>query len=80
MLKFAVLFAVCVALPGCQATRDRQAQDLAEFNAAVKAQKKDIADVCERIQSDVQRRYCESEQGPATGVPQTAHAPPTPRE
>ncbi len=60
VLKFALLVTVCIALSACQATGSREAEDQAQFAAAVKAQRKEIADICKGIQSEVQRHYCES--------------------
>jgi hypothetical protein len=58
VLKFLVSAAIFLLLCGCQMTRDREADSQREFAQAVAAQHRDIASVCARIQSDVQRRRC----------------------
>ena len=58
MRKFAVLATICFVLSGCQITGKREAEDQAQFDEAVKAQRKDIANVCKRL-PEVQRHYCE---------------------
>ena len=49
-------------LSACQLTRDREKDSQREFEQAVEQQHKDIAAVCEKISSDVQRRRCLGEQ------------------
>jgi uncharacterized protein YceK len=61
VLKFVVLVTICITLSGCLATGSREAEAQTQFDAAVKAQKKEIGEVCKRIQSEAQRRYCEQD-------------------
>ncbi len=62
MLKFLVSGALLLSLSACQLTRDREKDSQREFEQAVEQQHKDIAAVCEKIASDVQRRRCRGEQ------------------
>jgi hypothetical protein len=58
VLKFLVSAAIFLFLSGCQMTRDREADSQKEFDSAVQAQHKTIARLCEKIDSEVQRRRC----------------------
>lgn len=58
---FPIAAAIFLALAGCQATRNREPDAQAEFDAAVKAQKTQLSEVCGRLQSEAQRRFCESD-------------------
>ena len=62
MLKVLVSAALLLLLSGCQMTRDREKDSEREFEQAVQQQHKDIAAICEKIASDVQRRRCLGEQ------------------
>jgi len=62
VLKVLVSAALLLLLSGCQMTRDREKDSQREFEQAVQQQHKDIAAVCEKIASDVQRRRCLGEQ------------------
>jgi hypothetical protein len=55
--RFAVTTALFFTLSACQTAGNRQAEDQAQFDAAVRAQRKEIADVCNRL-PEIQRRYC----------------------
>ncbi len=61
VLKILVSAAIFLLLSACQMTRDREKDSQKEFEQAVAAQHKDIAPVCARIQSEVQRRHCMGE-------------------
>ena len=59
--KFLILAMMSVAVSACQATRNREADSQAEFDAATKAQRKQLSDVCGRLQSEAQKRFCETD-------------------
>jgi hypothetical protein len=58
VLKFFVSAAIFLFLSACQVTRDREAESQKEFDSAVQLQHKNIAHLCEQIESEVQRRRC----------------------
>jgi len=61
-LKVLVSVVLMLLLSACQMTRDRERESQREFEQAVQQQHKDIAAVCEKITSDVQKRRCLGEQ------------------
>jgi hypothetical protein len=58
VLRVFVSAAIFLFLSACQVTRDREADSQKEFDSAVEAQHKTIARLCEKIESEVQRRRC----------------------
>ena len=58
MLKVLISAALLLFLAGCQVTRDREKDSQTEFDQAVRQQRKTIAPICEKIESEVQRRHC----------------------
>jgi hypothetical protein len=62
VLKALVSAVLLISLSACQMTRDREKDSQREFEQAVQQQHEDIAAVCEKIASDVQRRHCLGEQ------------------
>jgi len=60
---FPIAAALFLALAGCQTTRNREPDAQTEFDGAVKAQRTQLSDVCGRLQSDAQKRFCESDGG-----------------
>jgi hypothetical protein len=58
VLKVLVPVALLLFLSACQMTRDREKDSQTEFDQAVQAQHKSLAPICEKIESEVQRRRC----------------------
>jgi len=58
LLKVLASAALLLFLSACQMTRDREKDSQTEFDQAVQQQHKNIAPICEKLESDVQKRRC----------------------
>jgi hypothetical protein len=61
VLRVFVSAALLLLLSACQMTRDREKDSQTEFDQAVRQQHKNLAAICEKITSEVQRQHCMGE-------------------